>query len=113
MADLKWQPLPGATVISFKTWRKIPAELRSRLEKAAFDIGQRLRGRIVELNEDALQVMQEHGLKVNAISPEGARYWDSQFQKNAGEEFIRGRYSREIYEQVLQVLEEYRADGSP
>jgi TRAP-type C4-dicarboxylate transport system substrate-binding protein len=113
MADLKWQPLPGATVISFKTWRKIPAEQRSRLEKAAFDIGERLRGRIVKLNKDALEVMQEHGLKVNAVSAEEAAYWDSQFQQKAGDAFIRSRYSRDLYEEILQVLEEYRAGGSP
>jgi TRAP-type C4-dicarboxylate transport system substrate-binding protein len=113
MADLKWEPLPGATVISFKTWRKIPADLRSKLAKKAIDIGMKLRGRIVELNAEALQVMQEHGLKVNKVSPEGVAYWKSQFQEKAGEDFIHKRYSRELYDEVLQALEEFRADGSP
>lgn len=108
MADLKWQPLPGATVISSKTWKKIPAEIRPQLEKAAADIGRRLWGRIADLNTEALQVMEEHGLKVNDVTPEQVEHWKARFRENAGKDFIYGRYDRELYEKVLKALEEYR-----
>lgn len=113
MADLKWQPLPGATVVSLKTWRKIPADLSPQLEKVASDLGMQFRDRITALNEEALQVMQEHGLKVNRVSPEGAAYWKKEFLEKAGEDFINRRYDRELYEQILQILDAYRAAGSP
>ncbi len=111
MADLKWQPLPGATVISSKTWKKVPAEIRPQLEKAAADIGRKLWGRIADLNDEALQVMEEHGLKVNVVTPEQAEYWKTRFNAKAGDDFIDRRYDREIYEKVLKSLEEFR--GGP
>jgi TRAP-type C4-dicarboxylate transport system substrate-binding protein len=113
MADLRWQPLPGATLISMKTWRKIPDELKPRLEKVAFDVGRRLWGRIAELNEEALKVMEEHGLKINKVSPEGVEYWKTLFHKEGGDEFIDTRYGREAFDRVEAILEEYRGSRSP
>jgi len=113
MADLKWQPLPGATLISLKTWRKVPDELKPQFEKVAFDVGRRLRGRIAQLNEEALAVMQEHGLRINSVTPEGAEYWRTQFHKEGGDEFIEKRYTREAYDRVEGILEEYRRSRSP
>ena len=109
MADLRWQPLPGATVISMKTWRKIPAEMKPLLVKAAVAAGVRIRDRIAELNEEALKVMQEHGLKINRVTPQGVEYWRAEFHKKGGDRFIDTRYSREAYERVLRILEDYRA----
>ena len=108
MADLRWQPLPGATVISMKTWRKIPAEMRPRLEKAAAAAGARIRDRIAELNKEALKVMEEHGLKINRVSPQGVEYWRSEFHKKGGDRFIDTRFSREAYDRVRLILEDYR-----
>lgn len=113
MVDLRWQPLPGATLISLKTWKKIPDDLKPQLEKAAFDVGRRLWGRIAELNEEALKVMQEHGLKINRVSPEGAEYWKSQFYREGGDAFIDKRYGREEYDRMEAILKEYRRSRSP
>jgi TRAP-type C4-dicarboxylate transport system substrate-binding protein len=113
MADLRWQPLPGATLISLKTWRKVPDELKPQLEKVAFDVGRRLWGRIGQLNEEALAVMQEHGLKINRVTPEGAEYWKTQFLREGGDEFIERRFTREAYDKVEETLLEYRRSRSP
>ncbi len=113
MTDLRWQPVPGATLISLKTWRKVPDDLKPQLEKAAFDVGKRLWGQIAQLNEEALAVMQEHGLKINKVTPEGAAYWKTQFLKEVGDEFIERRFTREGYDRVEKILEEYRRSRSP
>jgi TRAP-type C4-dicarboxylate transport system substrate-binding protein len=114
MTDLRWQPLPGATLISMKTWRKIPDDLKPQLEKAALDVGRRLWGRIGELNDEALKVMEEHGLKINRVSPEGEEYWKTHFyREGGGSEFIDRRYGREAYERIESILEEYRSSRSP
>jgi TRAP-type C4-dicarboxylate transport system substrate-binding protein len=109
MADLRWQPLPGATVISTRTWRRIPAEMRPRLENVAAAAGVRIRNRIAELNEEALKVMQGHGLKINRVSPQGVEYWRTEFHRKGGDRFIETRYSLEAYERVLRILEDYRS----
>jgi len=108
MADLRWQPLPGATVISLKTWEKIPPVMRLQLEQVAARLGRDLHERISDLNEEALRVMQEHGLTVNRISPEGAEYWRAYFMEKGGDEFVDRRYSRETFDKVQRLLEEYR-----
>ncbi len=113
MADLRWQPLPGATVISLKTWNKIPADLRPRLEKISREIGKNLHARIAALNDEALQVMQEHGLQVNVVSEERAEYWNRFFMEKGGEEFIDRRYSRETYQRAKDILDEYRRSRRP
>lgn len=108
MTDLRWQPLPGATLISLKTWRKIPEEMRPELEAASVSIGTVFRGRIARLNVEALSVMQDHGLKINKVTPEGVEYWKTQFHKEGGDTFIDRRHSRESYDRVRKMLEEYR-----
>jgi TRAP-type C4-dicarboxylate transport system substrate-binding protein len=113
MVDLRWQPVPGATLISLKTWRKVPDDLKPQLERAAVDVGKRLWGQIARLNEEALVVMQEHGLKINRLTAEGAEYWETQFLKEVGDEFIEKRFTREAYERVGRILEEYRRSRSP
>ena len=96
-------------MISMKTWLKIPAEMRLRLEKAAVAAGVKVRNRIAELNAEALKVMEEHGLKINRVSPEGVEYWRTEFHKKGGDQFIETRYSLEAYERVLRILEDYRS----
>jgi TRAP-type C4-dicarboxylate transport system substrate-binding protein len=113
MADLGWQPLPGATVISLKTWEKIPADMRPELEKSARDIGEKFLDRIARLNAEALTVMQEHGLQINRVSEEGVAYWRKEFHEKGGDAFIDTRYSREFYDDVQRELEKYRAGTSP
>ena len=113
MADLRWQPLPGATLISMKTWRKVPDDLKPQLEKVAFEVGKRLWGRIGELNEEALKVMEEHGLKINRVSAEGAEYWKTLFHREGGDDFIDRRYGREEYDRIEAILKEYRRSRSP
>jgi TRAP-type C4-dicarboxylate transport system substrate-binding protein len=109
MADLKWQPLPGATIISLKTWNKIPADLRPKLEAVARKVGVKFLTRIAELNAEALTVMQEHGLKINEVSEEAAMYWNEEFLKKGGDAFIDTRYSREFFDDVQRELKKYRA----
>ena len=113
MADLRWQPLPGATIISMKMWNKVPDDLKPQLEEAAAEVGRRLRARIAELNEEALEVMEEHGLKINRVSPEGTEYWKTLFHKEGGDAFIDRRYGREEYDRIEAILEEYRRSRSP
>ena len=71
MADLKWQPMPGATVVSAKAWGEIPAALRPLLEQAAADAGAKLQARIDQLNDQAVEAMRQRGLKRDPGPPRG------------------------------------------
>ncbi len=76
MTDLKWAPLVGATVITERTWKRIPAALKPRLKKSARDIGIRLQRKIRKLGVDAVKVMKKHGLSVHAVPPEAMAAWE-------------------------------------
>jgi TRAP-type C4-dicarboxylate transport system substrate-binding protein len=75
MADLRYAPLTGATVIEKKAWEKIPAELRPKLLEASRAAGKKLRVEIRRLNQEALAVMVKNGLKVHDVPPEVQAQW--------------------------------------
>jgi TRAP-type C4-dicarboxylate transport system substrate-binding protein len=108
MTDLKFEPLPGATVISVKSWKKIPEELRPSLEKAAREIGARLQKRILELNDEAVEAMKGYGLKVIQVPPEDYRKWMTQVEEKATPDFLKERFSLETFEEIKAALKEYR-----
>lgn len=75
MADLRFAPLTGATVIDRRAWEKIPADLRPKILEASRAGGQRLRGEIRKLNDDAVKVMVKNGLKISRVTPEVEAEW--------------------------------------
>ncbi|MBW2369165.1 MAG: TRAP transporter substrate-binding protein DctP [Deltaproteobacteria bacterium] len=64
MIDLPWAPLIGATIISKRTWQKIPVSIRPQLKAAAKDIGIRLRNEVHQMEQEAILEMQKRGLTV-------------------------------------------------
>jgi TRAP-type C4-dicarboxylate transport system substrate-binding protein len=108
MADLKWQPLPGATVVSAKAWAQVPADLRPKLEQAAAEAGAKLQARIAALNEQAVEAMRQRGLSVNRVSPEVEERWKALVREKDLLVFVGTRFSREAFDVVQEALLEYR-----
>lgn len=75
MADLRFAPLTGATIIDRRAWRKIPADLRPKILEASREGGKRLRGEIRKLNEEAVKVMVKNGLKISRVPPAVQAEW--------------------------------------
>jgi TRAP-type C4-dicarboxylate transport system substrate-binding protein len=75
MADLRWAPLTGATVIDKKVWLGIPENLRPKILEAAKEAGKNLRDEIRRLNDDAVKVMVKNGLKVSHVPPDAQAEW--------------------------------------
>ena len=108
MADLKWQPLPGATVVSAKAWSEIPAALRPQLEQAAADACAKLQARIDLLNDQAIEAMRQRGLSVTRVGPEAKERWESLVREKGIPVFVGTRFSREIFDAVQGILLEHR-----
>ncbi len=108
MTELKWAPLVGALVITTRSWRALPDDLKPRLLDAAREAGVRLQERIRPLDDEAIRVMTEHGLTVHAVPPQAVAKW---------ERSARGGYSKivgrivpaEIVTEVERLRDEYRA----
>lgn len=113
MTDLKWQPLPGATIISLKQWNQIPEDLRSSLEAVSREVGARLQNRIRQLEQEAIAAMKSHGLRVHEVSPAAEGQWLSLVQDEAYRVFVGSRVSKETFRTVLKVLHEYRQCRPP
>lgn len=108
MADLRWQPLPGATVISAKVWGEIPAALRPRLEEAAAAAGAKLQERIDALNDEAVEAMRRRGLSVTHVTAETEERWRALVREKGLPVFVGTRFSREIFEAVQELLLAHR-----
>lgn len=64
MLRVDWAPLNGATIVSKKTWDRIPADLQASLRNIAKEEGVSLRDEVRKLDEQAIEAMTERGLKV-------------------------------------------------
>jgi TRAP-type C4-dicarboxylate transport system substrate-binding protein len=108
MTDLRWQPLPGTTVVSMKQWNRIPADLRPMLERAARQAGARLLKRIRTLEHEAIVAMKNHGLTVHPVSPQVEEEWAMLVREKGYPVFVGPRFSKKMFGSVLSLLNEYR-----
>jgi TRAP-type C4-dicarboxylate transport system substrate-binding protein len=107
MCGMKWAPLIGGVIISTKTWKKIPADLRSKLLDAARKIGKEIQSETDNLDAEAVKTMKEHGLKVNPVSKEIEAQWLSEVQD--GFKMVIGKsFDEASYNEVVKHLKAYR-----
>ncbi|MDY6987609.1 MAG: TRAP transporter substrate-binding protein DctP [Thermodesulfobacteriota bacterium] len=109
MTDLRWQPLPGTTVVSMKKWNSIPADLRPMLEEAARKAGAKLQKRIRELEQEAITAMKKHGLTVHAVPVQAQQEWEALVREKAYPVFVGPRFSKAMYDNVRGILDECRS----
>jgi TRAP-type C4-dicarboxylate transport system substrate-binding protein len=108
MADLRYAPLTGATVIEKQAWEKIPAGLRPKLLEASRRAGLRLRAEIRRLNQEAIAVMVKNGLKIHKVPPEVQAQWRKMVEDKYPQ--IRGKIMpAEAFDTVKLYRDEYRA----
>lgn len=112
MTDMKWAPLVGCNVITVDKWRTLPEAAKPRMLKAAQDAGVELRRRVRPLGDEAVRVMQKHGLSVHKVPPETLAVWRTQ---------VRAAYPRIVGKaippaavaEVERLLAEHRAKSKP
>jgi TRAP-type transport system periplasmic protein len=112
MSDIDWAPLVGATLVSKRTWDKIPAELRPKLLESARQAGEKFRTEIRGLSEQAVAEMEKRGLVVAKATDAERANW--QKEAEAVWPRLRGTYvPPELFEEVLKLRAEYRAQAKP
>jgi len=111
MADLRWVPLTGATIIDKKAWLSIPENLRPKILEAAREAGKNLRDEIRRLNDEAVKVMMKNGLKVSRVPPDAQAEW----RKIVEDVYprIRGKIiPADMFDAARKYRDEYRAARS-
>jgi TRAP-type C4-dicarboxylate transport system substrate-binding protein len=110
MLDIIWTPLLGGTVISQRAWDQISASDRPALLKAARAAGERLRGDIRTLGDDAVREMEKRGLQVTATDAVVRAAWQSAAEHAYPQ--LRGRYCpADLFDEVLRLRDEFRRSG--
>ena len=108
MLDMNWAPIVGAAVVRTDIWEKIPPDIRARLKAAAEATGEKLRERGRLESEEAIKVMQQHGLQLHELTPAADAEWQelaAQLQPK-----VRGAIVPEdIFDAVELHLKNFRA----
>jgi len=108
MTDLKWAPLTGATIITDKAWKKIPAQFRPELERIVFEEGLSLQLDVRRQEQQAMDAMIKRGLKIVAVDAVARKAWQQMAEQSYSK--IRGTVVPEKYfDETLRLRDEFRA----
>lgn len=75
MTNLPWAAMTGGLIISQQTWNRVPDGLRPKLLAAVQKHAQRIKDDIRYKDDEAIAVMQEHGLRVIDITESEKEQW--------------------------------------
>jgi TRAP-type C4-dicarboxylate transport system substrate-binding protein len=107
--DLNWTPIVGAAIIRKDVWEKIPSDLRARLQPLCEAAGAAARAEGRRFHEDAMNTLRK-GPKtcVHTLTPAQRVEWQ-ELASALGPQ-VRGELvPAAIYDEVQQLLREYRA----
>ena len=100
-------PLVGGLLLSDKAWASIPADLHQPLLEAVAAAARGLYEETMNLEADAVKMMKDNGLKVHDPPADALAKW----REAAGlavQDLIGPVFSIEIYDQILEYIQEYR-----
>lgn len=111
MLDLNWSPIVGAAVVRHDVWTKLSPEVQARIRTLSEAAGVKIRKLSREESENSVRVMQQHGLKVHAVTPETEKEW--RVLGDAVQARVRGNtVPADIFDEVMHRLEEFRSGAS-
>jgi TRAP-type C4-dicarboxylate transport system substrate-binding protein len=108
MLEIHFAPLVGGVVISNKAWDGIPAAAQKVVIDSAADLGEQIRARGRAENDESVAAMKKRGLTVHTPAPEAEADW----RRTAENVYprIRGKtVPADMYDEVVRLLEDYRA----
>ena len=111
MTAVRWAPLVGATIISKRSWSRIPAEHRPAMLEAARAAGDKLRHEIRRLDADAIAQMEQRGLRI--VKPDADALADWKTQAEEAYPTLRGTMvPKDLFDEVRRLRDEYRAKNA-
>lgn len=100
-------PLVGGLVLSDKAWAAIADDLRGPFLEAVAEAAGGLYEETMTLEADAVKMMKDNGLVVNDPTPGQLARWH-EAAGQAVERLIGPVFSKEIYDQIVGHIQEYR-----
>jgi TRAP-type C4-dicarboxylate transport system substrate-binding protein len=103
-------PLIGGMVLSEKTWKSIPEKYREKMMAIALKMSGELYEKTVKLEKEAIEAMKKHGLKIVKFPDDSLEKWRTASAKGM-DQLIGKAFSKEIYDRIIHLLEEYRKNN--
>lgn len=101
-------PLVGGIIFPKRMWDKIPDNFHKPMLEAAERISKDLYQKILKLEDEAIETMKEHGLKLVEVPEGGLQKWREASEK--GMKHLVGKaFSKEMYDEMLKHLQDYRS----
>ena len=107
MTELRVLKQIGATVVTLKTWEKIQPEARAEVLAAAVAAGNNSRDKIRDFENEAIRVMETHGLTVHTMTPEQAQEWKTGAQ-SSWVVYTKTAISPDLVDRVVALRDEFR-----
>ena len=109
--DLKVVFSMGAFIVRGKTWARLTPEGQRVLRTASARHVAELNRKVGELNRDALEVMEDGGVRTLTVSPESMTEF-RQLNERVTQKLIGTSFSQEAYALVRSALDAHRAGGA-
>jgi len=107
MTDFYWTPLTAGLIVSNQAWRRIPADIRPKLQEATQRVLVDLEAEVMAVENQAVEIMQDNGLVIHHVPPAALAEWEQLV--DTGFEILIGEViSRDLYEQAKRIVAEYR-----
>jgi TRAP-type C4-dicarboxylate transport system substrate-binding protein len=107
MLSLTLSPLLGGLVLSDRAWKSIPEEYRQPMLDAVVNASKGLYEETMSLERGALETMKEHGLVIHDPPPDAMEKWREAAAESV-DNLVGTAFSKEIYDQILNHIREYR-----
>lgn len=107
MCSLKIAPLVGGLVIVDRLWERIPENQKKEMMAAVARVSNKLAGETERLEQKAIDTMKKNGLVIHEAPADGLAKWKEAAAKGM-DELVGKLFSREIYDRLQEILEEYR-----
>jgi TRAP-type C4-dicarboxylate transport system substrate-binding protein len=107
MCSLKIAPLVGGMVIMDKIWDRIPENYKQPMMEVVKRLSAKLAVETDALEIKALDSMKKNGLVIHEAPADSLPKWKEAAAKGM-DELVGKVFRKEIYEKMLQLLQEYR-----
>ena len=107
MCNYRIAPVYCAVVVEKKAWNRVPAKYKDALKQRTSEIAGEFYG-IIKVDEaKAVEVMKKNGLQIHDVSDDVAQEW-VKISRDGSAAFSRELISRELYDKIIAVVDEYR-----
>ncbi len=107
MLELKIAPIYGGIVISKDIWNKIPDKFKGKFMEVAQRLSIDLKNKTKNLEQEAVETMKKHGLKINSLPDGSMGKWRDASEKGFNS-LINKVFSRQIYDKMIEYLNNFR-----